>query len=76
MVRGSTLTNVDNYQTSSAMTMPSDQNLDTIANANAGDVACARILVAYIFSAQAGVPNNVPYTNPNLKALLQMGVGT
>ena len=50
-VTNSTLTNIDNAQISAAMTMPTDQNLDIIANANAGDVAAARILVAYVFSA-------------------------
>ena len=50
-VTNSTLTNIDNAQISAAMTMPADQNLDVIANANAGDVAAARILVTYIFSA-------------------------
>ena len=54
LVTGSTLTNIDNAQISSAMTMPTDQNLDVIANANAGDVAAARILVAYVFAAAAG----------------------
>ena len=49
-VTNSTLTNIDNAQISAAMTMPTDQNLDVIANANAGDVAAARILVAYTFS--------------------------
>lgn len=73
-VTNSTLTNIDNAQISAAMTMPTDQNLDTIANANAGDVAAARILVAYVFSAQAEVVH-IPYTNPNLKGLLMIGVG-
>ena len=58
-VTNSTLTNIDNAQISAAMTMPADQNLDVIANANAGDVAAARILVAYVFSAVAAIPNKV-----------------
>lgn len=73
-VTNSTLTNVDNAQISVAMTMPASENLDTKATTNAGDVAAARILVAYVFSAAAEVPEAV-YTNPNLKALLYMGVG-
>jgi len=75
VVTNSTLTNIDNAQISAAMTMPTDQNLDTKATTNAGDVAAARILVTYVFSASAPVPDNVPYTNPNLKALLMMNVG-
>lgn len=54
-VTNSTLTNIDNAQISSAMTMPADQNLDTKATTNAGDVAAARILVAYVF-AEATAP--------------------
>jgi hypothetical protein len=49
LVTGSTLTNIDNAQISGALTMPADGNLDTIATGNAGDVAAARILVAYVF---------------------------
>jgi hypothetical protein len=45
------LTNIDNAQISSAVTMPASQNMDTKATTNAGDVAAARILVAYVFSA-------------------------
>jgi hypothetical protein len=52
-VTNSTLTNIDNAQISSAMTMPGSENLDTKATTNAGDVAAARILVAYAFSAAA-----------------------
>ena len=33
--------------------MPTSQNLDCLANANAGDVAAARILVAYVFASEA-----------------------
>ncbi len=45
------LTNIDNAQISSAVTMPTSQNMDTKATTNAGDIAAARILVAYVFSA-------------------------
>ena len=65
LVTGSTLTNIDNAQISSALTMPADQNLDVIANANAGDVAAARILVAYVFSAAAPQESSEePYHRP------------
>jgi hypothetical protein len=47
------LTNIDNAQISSAVTMPTSQNMDTKATTNAGDVAAARILVTYVFSAAA-----------------------
>ena len=63
-VTGSTLTNIDNAQISSALTMPADQNLDVIANANAGDVAAARILVAYTFAAAA--ESNPAWDNQDL----------
>lgn len=49
-----TLTNIDNALAGAA-TMPTSQNLDVLANANAGDVAAARILVAYVYSAAAAV---------------------
>lgn len=51
-VTNSTLTNVDNAQISSAMTMPSDQNLDVKATTNAGDIAGARILVQTMVQTQ------------------------
>lgn len=54
-VTNSTVTNIDNAQVSSAMTMPGNENLDTKATTNAGDVAGARILVFYVFTpASAG----------------------
>jgi len=46
-----TVTNIDNSQISSAMTMPSDQNLDVKATTNAGDVSSTRILVLITISA-------------------------
>ena len=52
-VTNSTLTNIDNAQISAAMTMPGNENLDTKANGNAGDVAGARILVQYAWAAAA-----------------------
>ncbi len=52
-VTNSTLTNIDNAQISTAMTMPGNENLDTKATTNAGDVAGARILVYYVFSPAA-----------------------
>ena len=45
-----TVTNVDNAGQATA-TMPADQNMDTKATTNAGDVAAARILVAMEVSA-------------------------
>jgi hypothetical protein len=65
LVTGSTLTNIDNAQISGALTMPADGNLDTIATGNAGDVAAARILVAYVFAADvaaAVVPSGEEYS--------------
>lgn len=53
VVTNSTLTNIDNAQISAAMTMPGDENLDVTATTNAGDVAAARMLVAYTFAAAA-----------------------
>jgi hypothetical protein len=47
-----TINNIDNAGTAAA-TMPTSQNLDCLANANAGDVAAVRLLVAYVFSAAA-----------------------
>ena len=42
------LTNIDNSQISSSVTMPTSQNMDTKATTNAGDVASAKILVATV----------------------------
>lgn len=42
------LTNIDNAQISSAVTMPTSQDMDIKATTNAGDVAAARILVATV----------------------------
>ena len=47
-----TINNIDNAGQAAA-TMPTSQNLDCLANANAGDVAAARILVAYVFASAA-----------------------
>ncbi len=75
-ITNSTLTNIDNAQISgSALTMPANGNLDTKATTNAGDVASARILVLYVVNSVV-TPDPVPYTNPNLRALLLMGIGT
>ena len=59
------LTNIDNAQISSAVTMPADQNMDTKATTNAGDVAAARIFVAVSVDAavEAGdTTKSFPYT--------------
>lgn len=72
-VTNSTLTNIDNAQISSAMTMPGNEDLDTKATTNAGDVAAARILVTYVFSASAPVVEDVWEGNQYLQLL---GVGT
>lgn len=58
-VTNSTVTNVDNAQISSAMTMPTNQNLDTKATTNAGDVAAARILVAVVITVTPPIPNKI-----------------
>jgi hypothetical protein len=60
-VTSSTLTNIDNSQISSALTMPGNENLDTKATTNAGDVAAARILVAAVVS--SGPAANTPSVN-------------
>lgn len=73
-VTNSTLTNIDNAQISSALTMPTDQNLDTKATTNAGDVAAARILVAYVFAESPPTPAVDPWNGDQLYQLL--GAGT
>lgn len=73
-VTNSTLTDIDNAQISSAMTMPADQNLDTKATTNAGDVAAARILVTYVFSAAPPAPVVDPYNGNQFFQLLGSGV--
>ena len=50
------LTNIDNAQISSAVTLPTSQNMDTKATTNAGDVAAARILVTVVVDAAADTP--------------------
>lgn len=73
-ITNSTLTNIDNAQIStSALTMPANGNLDCKATTNAGDIAAARILVYYVFSASAPIVN-VPYNGTQFFQLL--GVGT
>lgn len=74
VVTNSTLTNIDNAQISSAMTMPGDENLDVTATTNAGDVAAARILVTYIFASAPPPPSTDPYNGNQFYQL--MGVGT
>lgn len=72
-VTNSTVTNIDNAQISSAMTMPGNENLDTKATTNAGDVAGARILVVY--AVNASPPPLITVYNGNQFFQL-LGIGT
>lgn len=74
VVTNSTLTNIDNAQISIAMTMPASENLDTKATTNAGDVAAARILVAYVFAAAPPDPVVDPWNGNSFYQLLGVGV--
>jgi hypothetical protein len=58
-VTNSTLTNIDNAQISSALTMPASENLDTKATTNAGDVAAARILVVTVVDQGTVTPQTI-----------------
>lgn len=60
-----TINNPDNAATAAA-TMPADQNLDFLANTNAGDVAGVRILVACVVSTTSG-PAVIEATNTEIR---------